>query len=369
MLVENEAKRAKAKIDEDATRRQAEEEALAKAAEESARRAAEEAERRRAEDARRRQAEEEQRRAEAEALLQRQEQEAKRRAAEARRLAQEEEKRRAEQARALAAAKEQQRRQQELRKAQEAEKRAAALKQRLAENNERKQTDEFSYEAGSGPKLSKAKLHIINDKTILEGEEDIFVFKAPSERPPSRAEAEKLLKQAEAQIKEKKDLPSFDIEYADEAAPQPREVKEDSQFSDSIVVELDNLTAKTGNSANHDSSTGDMEFSIPEDVKASHKPRSRRSLIALAASVVIMVAVSVIVITRPGYINKNAIADWTGDSNSETATRGLAAIRNSHSTSESRTVAEDRVKAQADAEFKQLLSQWRKDNHKDSPKP
>lgn len=362
-LVESEALRAKAKIEEDAARRQAEEDELARAAAESARRAAEEAERRRTADARRRLDEEEQRRAEA--LRLQQEQEAQQRAAEARRLALEEEKRREAEARARAIADERrkqeaQRQAKEARKASEAEKLAASLKQRMEQNNARKQADEFVYDTGSGPKLSKAKMHIIKDKTILEGEEDIFVFKAPSEKPPTREEAEMLLKEAEAQFKEKKDLPSFDLEYADENEPHQKAVKEeDSQFSDEIVVELDNLTAKTTTANSDDLS--ETNFSIPSDVREQHKPRSRRSLIVLAASVLVMIAISVVVITRPTYLNKDVVAAWAGDGDQASAgNHGLAAIRQ-RSTEDARTMAEDRVKAQANAEFQQLLMKWRKD--------
>jgi CRP-like cAMP-binding protein len=375
-LVENEAIRAKAKIEEETARRLAEEEELSRAAEASARRAAEEAERRRAEDARRRLAEEEQRRAEE--ARRRQAEEELRRAAEVHRLAQEEAKRREEATRAKAIAEERRQeaarrlkqaqeaqREQELLKVREAEKLAITLKNRMAEKSARKQEDEFTYTSSSGLKLSKAKLHITKDKTILEGEEDIFVFKAPSERPPTREEAEKLLKEAEAQFKEKKDLPSFDIEYADDAAPA-KEVSHEAEFSDSIVQELGNLTASTGAQTKATNSLEDVEFKIPEDVKASHKPRSKRSLIALAASVVVMIAVSVIVITRPTYIDKDVVAAWTdGDQpDQKPAERGLASMRE-RTTANAQAVSEDRVKAEADSEFRQLLSKWRQDNKKE----
>ena len=237
----------------------------------------------------------------------------------------------------------------------------------MNENSARKKVDEFVYAPGSGPKLSKAKLHIIKDKTILEGEEDIFVFKAPSERPPTREEAEKLLKEAEAQFNEKKDLPSFDIQYADDAAPR-KEVSDDAQFSDSIVQQLGNLTSTAGSQSTPANTDEDLEFIIPEDVKAKHKPRSKRSLVALAASIVIMIAVSAVVITHPTYLDKDAVSSWTdGDqSQSNPNERGLASMR-AKNTTDAKAVAEDRVKAEADAEFRKLLAQWRQDNKKAAP--
>ena len=251
-------------------------------------------------------------------------------------------------------------------KIRETEKLAISLKNRMTEKNARKIDDEFDYVPGNGPKLSKAKLHIIKDKTILEGEEDIFVFKAPSERPPTREEAEKLLKEAEAQFNEKKHLPAFDIRYADDAAPQ-KEMNNDPQFSDSIIQKLGNLTVSAGPQSKPEKTDDDLDFSIPEDIKVNHKPRSKRSLIALAASVVVMITVSVVVITRPTYIEKDAVANWAdGDqAQQKPAERGLASMR-ARSTADAKTVAEDRVKAEADAEFRQLLSKWRKDNKKET---
>ena len=361
-LVESEAKRAKAKIEEEAVRRLADEEALAHAAEEAARRASEEAERRRAEDARRRLLEEEQRRA-----------------TEARRLAREEEVRIAEEARTRALEEErrveaarrvkqeqQTQLEQELAKALEAEKMAVSIKNRMTENSARKQQDDFVYTAGNGPKLSKAKLHIIDDKTILEGEEDIFVFKAPSERPPTREEAEKLLKEAEAQFNKKKDLPSFEIVYADEPAPA-KEVKHDAQFSDSIIMELDNLTANANPVAKPGKTEDDFQFKLPEDVKAGHKPRSKRSLIALAASVVVMITVTIVVISRPTYLDKETVTAWAEGEPAEQkpAERGLASMR-ARASANSKATAEDRVKAEADEEFRTLLSKWRKGNKQEA---
>jgi len=345
-LIENEAMRAKTRMEEDSARRHAEEDALAQAAAESARRAAEEAERRRAEDARRRREEE------------------ARQAEEARRLHAEAERQRAEAARARELAEEQQRLVAEHTRAQAAERHARDLQQRLAQNKTRKESDEFSYAAGSGPKLSNAKLHVTRDKTILEGEEDIFVFKAPSEKPPTKEQAEKLLKEAEAQFREKKDLPSFEIEYADEPPPQ-KEVSDAPEFSDSIIQELGDLTASTGpqtQKSNNKKPKDNLDFSVPEDLGPPQKQRSKRSLIALAASVVLMVGVSIVVVTRPLYMDKNALADMNGSNASGEAQRGLASIRGGNN---AREAAETRVKEEADAEFKKLLTQWRRNNKKD----
>ncbi|MGD8926887.1 MAG: cyclic nucleotide-binding domain-containing protein, partial [Thioalkalispiraceae bacterium] len=202
-LVESEAKRAQARMEEETTRHQAEEIEHARAAAEAARLASEAAERRRAEQE-----------AEAQAIAEEQ----------ARIAAQIEQQRVAEEQARIAAQVEQQRKaaEQQARTQQVEQQRLAAershkakqmaeqLRSKLDRQESEKQKEDYEINLGRGPKLAKAKLHVIKDKTILEGEEDIFVFKAPSERPPSRDEAEQLLKQAEHQLAEKsrKELPS-----------------------------------------------------------------------------------------------------------------------------------------------------------------
>lgn len=375
-LVESEAKRAKARIEEDKARRQAEEESLTRAAEQAARRAAEEAERRRAEDARRRAeearylAEQEERRHAEEA--QRQAQEAARRAeAEQARHREIEAERRREETRRLVEEQARRERDEDARRVQQAKKardtmrQAADLKQRMTENNARRQqADEFITNTGTGLKLARARVHVVKDKTILEGEEDIFVFKAPSERPPTRHEAEQLIKEAETQVKAKSgsELPSFDIEYADEA-PAAKEHKHDSQFSDSIISDLTNLTAHTKPDSAQDD---EFAFMVPEDLNAHKKtPRRKRSLITLAASVVIMVTVSIVVITRPSYIDVDKLAGWSEETSVKEDERGLAAIR-TRTAADTRSVTEDRAKNEAEEEFRQLLSKWRSTQEQDT---
>jgi CRP-like cAMP-binding protein len=349
-LVESEAKRAQARLAEETARRQAEESDHARAAEEAARLAAEQAERRRAEQE-----------AQAAAIAEEQarlaaEQEEQQRIAEeqARIAAQVEQQRKAEQEAIVQRQAEQQREHAEEEKTQKAKQMAEQLRSKLDKQESEKQDDEYDIHIGRGPKLAKAKLHVVKGKTILEGEEDIFIFKAPSERPPSRDEAEQLLKQAEQQFAEKsrKELPSFDIEYADEEPESEFVIEQESEFSDSILVELDNITTKSTPSPRSQQFNDDFTPVTSSDAPVKKK---RSSLIALAASVVVMVGVSIIAITRPTYTDTETVAETT---NASQPTRGLASIR--ARTENHKEIIEERMRSEAEKEFNEMLSDWRK---------
>jgi len=342
-MVENQAKLAQEQIEESTARRFAEDNEHARAAEEAAR-LAEETSRLRAEQALQAQ------RAEDDAIAIAEEQ--------ARIAAQVEQHRIAEEQARIAAQVGQQQAEQQRQTAERSHKAklmAEQLRTKLDKKESEQQHDEFELNIGRGPKLAKAKLHVVKNKTILEGEEDIFVFKAPSERPPSRDEAEELLKSAEKQFAEQssKELPSFDIEYADDDEPASQFVIEQaSEFSDSILVELDNITTNSAPAPR--SQQFDDDFVPTGDRSMSSTKKKRSSLIALAASVVVMVTVSVVAITRPTYMDAENVAVAEQDAQ---PTRGLAAIRTR--TGNHKKIIEERMKSEAEAEFDQMLTDWR----------
>ncbi|MGD8926926.1 MAG: hypothetical protein PVG20_08735, partial [Thioalkalispiraceae bacterium] len=86
------------------------------------------------------------------------------------------------------------------------------------------------------------------------------------------------------------------------------------------------------------------------------KKKKRSSLIALAASVVVMVTVSVVAITRPTYNDAESLADASNEN--AQPTRGLASIR--ARTGNHRKIIEERMKSEAEQEFNKMLSDWRK---------
>ncbi len=372
-LFENQSYQAKAQIDEEVVR-QNEEEAQTRAMEEEAAHAAAEAIRRAQEIARRRREdelrtiEEARRIAERDRAAHQADMTRRLREEEAQRAAIDEDRRTKEIARRAIERK-------ALIEEQVVRHRAEALKQRLqAQDSARQQPDEFLVETtGQGMKLSRAKLHVVKDKTVLEGEEDIFIFKAPSERPPSREEAEALIKHAELQMREqlRKELPSFDIEYADDThKPVAHGTDNRSGFSDSIVADLENLTAYNKPRNN---SSDEFEFALPNLEKqgdATQTHHGRRHLYALAASVVVMLAISVIAITRPTYVDVNVMAGVSSDKQQQPEQRGLASMRTTPTvTTASRQVEKDsksdkateenRVKSEAEEEFQRMLARWR----------
>lgn len=341
-LMESENRRVQAKLEEENIRLTAEEDTLARAAEEAAQRAAVEASRRRKEQEFARLQELKEHAHKAAEL----EESHRKMAMEETRHKEQEATRLAQEKKARAAA--------ETRNVQ-AKKMAEAIKHKMEESNNRKQEDDFLVNTNSGPKLAKSRMHVIKDKTILEGEEDIFIFKAPSERPPSRAEAEELLKQAEEQFKtkSKKELPTFDIEYADDDINEEPDIDADSEFSDSVILELDNISAHTKSPKQDD----DFIFELPKDINKVKPAKSKRSLIALAASVVVMITVSIIAITSPTYVDADRVANWA-DKEQVQPQRGLAAMR----TSTADTVHDDvesRVKKEAEQEYLKSLTLWR----------
>ncbi len=280
----------------------------------------------------------------------------------ARIAAQVEQQRQAEQqrqveARRLQQANDQARRQSDQRSLK-AQQMAKSLRTKLDKHESALQEDDYNTNMGRGLKLAKAKLHVVKDKTILEGEEDIFIFKAPSARPPSREEAEKLLQQAEVQLarQSRNELPSFDLDYADEESDE-LVIDQESEFSDSILLELDNITANSAPAPKPRSSVEDDHFGPIKDAVADSGKhgRKRSSLIALAASVVVMVTISVVAITQPTYLEVEQVATV---SEQQQPTRGLAAIR--ARTGNNKTILEDKIKSEAEDDFNKMLSKWRK---------
>jgi len=373
-LLENENLLAKSRLEEE-VQRQSEEDAYVRAAEEAAARAATEAARRAQEEARRRR-EEELRAAEH-----------ARRVAElarARRAAEQEEieRRQHEAAAAQQLAIEEARRIEAQQRAAElknraddnARQRAEVLKERLkAQDIARQQPDEFLTQTGMGMKLATAKLHVVKDKTILEGEQDIFIFKAPSHRPPSREEAEALIRQAEQHTREqsRKELPAFDIEYTDEPVkPGPKGAADKSGFSESVITDLDQLAAYN---KPQNGSDDEFDFTLapteqPKQLKRS--TRSRYRLYALAASVVVMITVSIVAITRPTYMDANLVANIT-DNQPQNEPRGLASMRTpapapltspEQDIATEKATAENRVRNEAEEEFQRTLAKWRSEH-------
>jgi len=99
-------------------------------------------------------------------------------------------------------------------KADEMRRRAEAIKSRLEKAEQVRQADEARHQA-AGMSLSKATLKRVHNRIILEGDEDIFIFKEPS---AAEADAVEIIADTEEPHKEQAtdDLPSFVIETPEE---------------------------------------------------------------------------------------------------------------------------------------------------------
>ena len=370
-LVESHAKRAQIQINEDNARNTAQQEAesLAQAAAQAAQREAEQATQREAEQATQREAEQARVRHNEE-VRQKHAQEqhkARLRAAELR-----------EQAEREAATTEYQQQaeieatKRENESVQQARVMAESIRNKLNETSVQRQQDEHAEISQSGPKLANARLHVINDKTILEGDEDIFVFKAPSERPPSREEAEALIANVESQMQEKvtKALPNFDIEFAEDDKAGEYDAGTDSEFSDSIMLDLDQITAQSSSAtsieahksqkevkAKQRKSKIDDDFEFPEfDNGRAIGRNKKRSFIALAASVVVMLTVSIAAITQPSYVEVAEVDEVY--SNESTGNNTSLASMRAHQMNGGYQQEEAlrQVKANAEKEFQKKLN-------------
>jgi CRP-like cAMP-binding protein len=114
-------------------------------------------------------------------------------------------------------AKQEQQEQQELRKRKaekvlEMQRKAETIKARLEKAEKIRQQDEAEQQS-EGMSLNKAKLRKIGNRIVLEGDQDIFIFKEPTLKPED-VEKEETVDEI---IKEDNDLPSFIIDTPEDA--------------------------------------------------------------------------------------------------------------------------------------------------------
>ncbi|WP_166668817.1 cyclic nucleotide-binding domain-containing protein [Thiohalophilus thiocyanatoxydans] len=96
---------------------------------------------------------------------------------------------------------------------------AEEIKAKLEEAEQQRQNDE-QQQRGKGFSIARATIKRKDGRIILEGEEDIFIFKEPSVTP-EQVEAELAGKRRQQPSPAKNDLPSFDIEGTNKPAFKP----------------------------------------------------------------------------------------------------------------------------------------------------
>ena len=268
----------------------------------------------------RKEVEEEQRRAEA--RLKKAE-EAQRRA-EARRKQQEEE---AEQRRNAEAA---QRRQQALRivkqkKADEMRRKAEVIKARLEQAEKARQEEEARNKA-EGMSLSQATLRRVGNRIILEGAEDIFIFKEPTLKPEDVEEQEESVTEL---VEEVNELPSFKIE-----------TPEEEDYVPITKVELTETISR--------------KF---EEQSSATKQRNMRTF-AIAASVLIAIGIGVSLFMFQPSEKTPALA--TGQPVDGQQKAAIAKPKLPTITDSARKQQEQKLKLEAEKRHNSLLEEWKK---------
>jgi len=97
-------------------------------------------------------------------------------------------------------------------KAEEMQRKAEAIKAKL-EQAEKNRQEEEARDKAAGMSLSKAALRRAGNRIILEGAEDIFIFKEPTLKPEDVEEQEETVNEL---VEEVNELPSFKIETPEE---------------------------------------------------------------------------------------------------------------------------------------------------------
>jgi rhodanese-related sulfurtransferase len=222
------------------------------------------------------------------------------------------------------------RRQQALRivkqkKADEMRRKAEAIKARLEAAEKARQEEEARKQAES-MSLSKATLRRVGNRIILEGDEDIFIFKEPTVKPEDVEEQEESVVEL---VEEVNELPSFKIETPEE--------------EDYVPITKVELTE-----------TINRKF---EEQSSASKQRKVR-IFAIAASILIAIGIGVSLFVLQPAEKKPALATRQAVDNKQKASivkPKLPAISES-----ARRQQEEKLKLEAEKRHNSLLEEWKK---------
>jgi len=225
-----------------------------------------------------------------------------------------------------------------------------------AESNRIKEQHETSNNNGNGISLSSASLKRRSDgKIILEGDEDLFIFKEPKEY--TEEELNEFKKSLEgSRGKNTNTVHSLLSEPI--KTTTPFEFSFDEPDFD-LVDELPNNSKAQQNTGNPISEFSDFELHQPSDMRAQVKPALKRPaqrIIAIAASLFVAVGVGITFVGVNSEQSKSQNITMKKD-NSFNATRvsGLAA---------SNIEIDKKIMSEAEREFEKLLSKWKKSQDK-----
>lgn len=226
---------------------------------------------------------------------------------------------------------------------------AEAIIAKLEEAEQARQAEERHRNSGKGISLSKSHLRHVEGRTILEDEEDIFIFQPPKK---TQGKDNKSSPETPKKTKSTKDeLPSFIVEPISDALPNG-----ESSVLSGIVPEAI-VSAPQSTSYEH------LELD-DETRQGGVIAEKRRPLVAIAASLVLAFGVGMFALTSETFINvdkvialvepKEAIAEDAAIS--EIKDRRVAKIT---SPAISRSEEEARIRDEANSEFAALLAKWK----------
>ena len=269
----------------------------------------------------------EQARAEAEAIRQEKEAEAIRQEKEAEAQRQAEAEAKAEQQRSAEAQKRRQKAIQivKKKKAEDMQRKAAAIKAKL-EQAEKERQEKEALEKAAGMSLSKAALRRAGNRIILEGAEDVFIFKEPTLKPEDVENEEESVTEL---VEEVNELPSFKIE-----------TPEEEDYVPITKLELNQTIIRRA-----------------EEQTVANKQRNGR-ILAIAASVLIAIGIGVgMFILQPAEKNPALAARQAADSKQKAAISKpeLPSISES-----ARRAQRQKVIEEAEKRHNSLLEEWKR---------
>ncbi|MFO7604661.1 MAG: cyclic nucleotide-binding domain-containing protein [Gammaproteobacteria bacterium] len=314
-LVEEEASKAKARISEDSQRHQR--------AEAQRRRETAEAESLR-------QAEEQHRRDVAEAAARQQAE------ADAARREQQIIREKAEQTRTIAAGKQQDE--------QHARQLAEEIMSKLAEAEKSRQHEDSS--GYQGLHLARATIRRVKDRTILEGDEDIFIFKEPRARDSDGDDDE-----------------AFEDSFVTRRPDKPRakqDNKDDDDLPSFLVEPVETPASETGLMPELHLGTTNYGHSDPQRDNSGHN--NRKQLYALAASITIMIGVGIFSFSSESKDPLEALATAKSSTQASKANATAAAnikTDNMASFAGGKSEQTPQVDKEPESKVKKLLSRWK----------
>ncbi len=243
----------------------------------------------------------------------------------------------------------------------EAKKLAEQIIVRLERADLERKKDKDSQQNSHGMQLSTARLRKMNDKTILEGDEDIFIFKEPAFDPHFDEDDDEIVEPTPARSKRKQSspgLPDFILDDADkfDEIKYVDATRDEAEFL--IVAEEARVNSNGPISEFSDFELHNSQNYTNPFVEKSRKRNQKSRVIALAATLMIALGGT----GSFFYLNKdnNNLA-----ANSEDNKQALNATRMSGIGVDKVQLEKDLIN-DAEAEFSKLMKKWQKnvDNEK-----